>query len=473
MKWAAFLGVLLLLAAGGWRLLAQRAARDEGKVRVPTAEATRGTLLITLPVTGALESAEETPVRTELAGTLVQLCEDNLAVKPGDFVYQLDTRDLIDQRTERERALTDAQEALTSGETDAQTNTTQTENDAISAQESLKLTQEQARAQRAKIDAQVKFAEGQVARASRELARSERLAKLNWIAGTKLREAQRSFRSQQFDLDQQRAQQADVKKKTDEQIQDQQAAVDLAAHALTTAKANAESNLTNNHIRVDNAKRLLEEVEQKIVQCTVNSPAAGLAVIETNTENWPERRPYRVGDQVGAGMAPVRVYDFTRMQVRCQIGEMDISRVHQGQQARVSSSGQPGRHYRGAVAVVEELARDSNVFQGGTPGKKVFGLLVKLAEADPAHLRPGMTVDLEIVLDDVREATMVPIRAIFREGKRSLVYVARGEGFAPVPVTVGRRNDLLVEVSGKVRAGDRVALERPLNRVSTRAEEQP
>jgi len=89
--------------------------------------------------------------------------------------------------------------------------------------------------------------------------------------------------------------------------------------------------------------------------------------------------------------------------------------------------------------VVEELAQDSNVWQGGTPGKKVFGLLIKLAESDPAHLRPGMTVDLEIVLDDVRKVTMVPIRAVFREGSRALVYRARGTGFEAVPVTQGRR----------------------------------
>jgi multidrug efflux pump subunit AcrA (membrane-fusion protein) len=149
------------------------------------------------------------------------------------------------------------------------------------------------------------------------------------------------------------------------------------------------------------------------------------------------------------------------MQVRCQIGEMDISRVHTGQDAFVTASGGSGRRYRGKVTVVEELAQESNVWQGGTPGKKVFGLLVALSEADPTRLRPGMTVDLEIVLGSVREATMVPIRAVFKDGGRSVVYRARAEGFEPVPVTVGTRNDLQVEVKGNIGVSDRVALERP------------
>jgi multidrug efflux pump subunit AcrA (membrane-fusion protein) len=72
-----------------------------------------------------------------------------------------------------------------------------------------------------------------------------------------------------------------------------------------------------------------------------------------------------------------------------------------------------------------------------------------------------MTVDLEIVLDSVREATMVPIRAVFTEdGKRS-VYRARGKGFERVPVSTGRRNDLMIELRSGVVVGDRVALERP------------
>jgi hypothetical protein len=320
---------------------------------------------------------------------------------------------------------------------------------------------EKAKAEQEKTTAQVKYTESETARAAREMTRSQRLAKLNYIAGTKLRDAEKMYRAQEFTLERQYAQQADVDKRTGEQVQDQQTAVDLASHTLDTAKANAQEDVESARVHVAEAQRKLDQVDEKIAQCTVLSPAAGLAVIETNTDNWPERRPYRLGDQVGSGGAPVRVYDFTKMRARCQIGEMDISRVHTGQDAYASSSAAGGRRYRGKVAVVEELAQESNVWQGGTPGKKVFGLIINLSEVDRAHLRPGMTVDLEIVLDSVREAMMVPIRAVFKDSGKSVVYRTRGATFERVPVTVGTRNDLQVEVSGSLKVGDRVALERP------------
>ena len=462
--------VLLAVGVGGWRWRAISSARAVTKVSVPTAEVTRGSLVVTLPVNGALESAQETPVRTDIDGTLIKLCEDNSQVSPGDLIFQLDTKDLIDQREVLARALTDAQEALSSEQADGQTSIAQAASDAEAAQEALKLAQEKAQAERERIAAQVKYAESETARAQRELTRSQRLAKVNYIPGTKLREAEKAYRQQEFALAQQRAQQADVDKRTGEQVQDAQTAYDLAVHTWETAKAHAAENVGDARIDLAEAQRKLDEVGKKIAQCTVTAPVAGLAVVETNSDNWPERRPYRLGDQIDSGTAPVQIYDFQRMQVRCQIGEMDISRVHDGQDAFVSSPTLPERRYRGKVAVVEELAQDADVWQGGTPGKKVFGVLVTLTEADPAHLRPGMTVDLEVVLDSVREATMTPIRAVFKEGGKSVVYRARGESFERVPVTVGTRNDLLIEVRGEVRAGDRVALEPPPAQLVQRAE---
>jgi multidrug efflux pump subunit AcrA (membrane-fusion protein) len=460
-KRSLYLVITLAIIVGGWRLLAIGAKRTEAKSEIPTGEVTSGSLVVTLPVSGALESAVETPVRTEIEGSLIEICQDNSPVKPGDIVYQLDTKELGTQRDTLQRALTDAQDQLGTTQLDDETRVTQAESDAQGAQESLKLAQDKAQAEREKLAAQVKYEEGETARAAQELARSQRLAKVNYIAGTKLRDAEKVYRAQQFKLEQQRALQADADKRTSEQVQDQQSAYDLAVHALATAKANNLEDMADASIHVSEAQRKLDEIDRKIAQCTVASPAAGLAVIETNAENWPERRPYRLGDQVGSGAAPVRVYDFTKMQVRCQIGEMDISRVHRGQDVFVTSSAGNGKQYRGKVAVVEELAQESNVWQGGTPGKKVFGLLVALSEADPAHLRPGMTVDLEIVLDSVRQAMMAPIRAVFKDGNQSVVYRVRREGFERVPVRAGTRNDLQIEVSGSLRAGDRLALERP------------
>jgi multidrug efflux pump subunit AcrA (membrane-fusion protein) len=145
---ALYLILALVAIAVGWRFVVAGSRRAETKSGVPTGEVTRGSLVVTLPINGALESAQETPVRTELEGNLIEICEDNSAVKPGDVVYKLDTKTLTDQRDELERALTDAKEALSTTEADSQTRLTQAESDAEAAQESLTLAKEKAQAER-------------------------------------------------------------------------------------------------------------------------------------------------------------------------------------------------------------------------------------------------------------------------------------------------------------------------------------
>jgi len=452
---------VVVVAAAGWRLKVSYSARGAGKARVPTAEVSRGPLVVTLPVTGVLQSSQETQVRGEVSGALIEICQDNTAVKAGDFIFQLDTKDLVKQRDELTRGVADAEEALNNARAEGETAIAQADSDAAAAEESLALAKQKARAENDKVAAQVRHAEGELARAQRELMRSQRLARLNYIAGTKLREAEKMYRQQEFDLKQQRAQQADTEKRIAEQVGDQEMALELAQHALDTAKANALEEIEGELIHVAEAQRRLEEVEKKITQCRVAAPVAGMAVIQTNEDNWPERRPYRLGDQLEAGSSPVMIYDVNSMQVRCQIGEMDVTRVHKGQAAYVSPASDGEKRYRAEVSLVEELVQESNVWQGGTPGKKVFAVLVTLRESDPRRLRPGMTVDLEIVVDRVPDATVVPMWTVFSEKGKSFVYRAVRDGFERVPVTTGDRNDLMIEVRGDVRAGDRVALSRP------------
>jgi HlyD family secretion protein len=458
--------ILIILVAAlvtGWQIYKTSAHPETTKTTVPTAVVTRGTLMVTLPANGALESAQEQPVRTDISGTLVQICPDNTQMKPGDVVFQLDTKDLEAQRDELARGVVDAEDALSNAKDDGEVSVTQAQGDATTTREALKLAQAKAKADIEKAAAEADFAKGEMDRSQTDLTRTQRLFALKYIAGTKLQDSERAFRQKKHDWELQVAQKEEIEKQSREQVKDKETAVQLADHSLETTKANVQEHVEDAQIKLLEAQRKLLDVEKKIAQCTVLSPAAGLAVIETNSDNWPERRPYRLGDNVQSGNAPVRVYDFKHMQVRCQVGEMDIARIHKDQKVYVSSPTLAGRRYNGKVAMVEELAQESNVWQGGTPGKKVFGLLITLADTDPAHLRPGMTVDLEIVLDTVREATMVPIRAVFQEGKKSYVYVTGNAGFTRVSVTTGTRNDLGIEVRGKLKVGDQVALDKPLS----------
>ena len=453
--------VVAMLAGGGYWLRDRAVRRPKAKATVATAQVRRGDLRVTLPVNGFLDSAEVADIRSEVDGKILWIHENSAPVAAGELLLELDTKELVDQRDQLTQELNDAKETLNKAQADGQVEASQAQSAVEKSREALELAREKAQAERERIVARVQFAEGQLVRAQHELARAQRLAELHYIPGTKLREAEKVYRAQEFELEQRRAEQADVAKATDEEVRKAERDLELAQQQLDTAETNARLNVNDARIQIGETNRKLDEVNQKIEQCRVVAPTSGLVVVNVNRENWPERRPYRAGDDVEAGRDPLSIFNLETMQVRCQVGEMDISRVRKGQVAFVLSPAERGKRYRATVTAVEELARDSNVWEGGTPGKKVFGALVSLEEADAAHLRPGMTVDLEIVLAELKDATAVPAQAVFSEGGRQVVYVRRGDGFEAVPVTTATRSDLEMAVKGKLRPGEVVALARP------------
>ena len=475
--------VVAVLGAAGWWLRERLAGPLTVALHVPTAEAKRQRLTVTLPVHGYLESADVTRVRFDptsqprgggltvmrrdgrmitFSGSLkiVELCENNAPVETGDLLFQLDTKDLIDQRDELAQSLADAQEALSKAEADAQVTVSQAESGVEEAQEALALAREQTQAEREKAAAQVNFTQGELQRVERELERDRRLAELNYIPGTDLRKTETAWREQKHTLEQQQLAQQNTEAQGAEKMQSAQTALELAQHEFDAARDRAASSVESAQIKLADTQASLDQANAQIAACRVVAPTAGFAVLDTTWQSG-ERRPWRVGDELRTGQAPVMIYDLEKMHVRCQIGEMDISRVHEGQEAFVLSPSQWGRRYGARVGAVEELAREAEIWSGGTPGKKVFGTLVDLEESDPAHLRPGMSVDVEIVLEDLKNVITVPIRAVFRREGGRVVYRKRGQDFEPVPVTTGSRSDLLMAVGGSIRPGDAVALTRP------------
>lgn len=453
--------VVVLVVPVGWWLRARASHPAVAPVKVETAPVARERLVVTLPVNGSLESSEETDIRTEVQGKIATICENGVRVKPGDLILQLDTKEFVDKRDEAVKNVVEAREALNKADAEGQVSISQAESEVKKAEEVRDLARAKAQAQREKLTAEVAFAEGELARVKRELQRDQRLAGLHYIPGTKLQETEKRYRAQSDKLDTLRLHQGDLEKQTAEDLQSAELGVQLAQQECEAARTSLAASLDDARIRIKETERSLQEAEQNIAYCTIKAPTGGMAMVTTNHSDWMDQHPWRVGDELDPGDRALQIYNSEKMRVSCQIGEIDISRVIKGQLAYVLCPSRPGKRYRAKLTMVEEMARPTEVWSGDTPGKRTFAARVEIAEADPGHLKPGMTVDLEIVLADRKQVLAVPVRALFHEGKQAVVYRQRGVRFERAAVTSGVRGDLKVEVKGPLHPGERVALSRP------------
>lgn len=72
--------------------------RNSKSENIPTAKVEKGELTVSLAINGILESTDQTPVRSDIRGVLISVCKNNSAVEVGDFVFELDTKELELQR---------------------------------------------------------------------------------------------------------------------------------------------------------------------------------------------------------------------------------------------------------------------------------------------------------------------------------------------------------------------------------------
>jgi HlyD family secretion protein len=215
--------------------------------------------------------------------------------------------------------------------------------------------------------------------------------------------------------------------------------------------------------QLDDAKREYERVkdgpdpddiavaEARIAaaQATVNQ-----AFIEAPFDGEITMVDIKPGDQVQPGTLAFRVDDFSRLLVDIEVSEVDINQIKEGQQVTMSFDAIQISEYHGEV--VEVALVGDNV-----AGVVNFTVIVELDDPDE-QVRPGMTSAVNIVIEQIDEAMLIPNRAVRVVDGERVVYILKDGQLEPVPVTLGASSDLYSQVvGGDLNAGDTIVLNPP------------
>jgi hypothetical protein len=87
-------------------------------------------------------------------------------------------------------------------------------------------------------------------------------------------------------------------------------------------------------------------------------------------------------------------------------------------------------------------------------------------------LRPGLLADVEIIVDEVKDAITIPMQAVFdREGK-SIVFVKTATGFEAREVTAAKRTESTMVIGSGLKPGEVLALSDPFAVKKATSEEE-
>ena len=134
-------------------------------------------------------------------------------------------------------------------------------------------------------------------------------------------------------------------------------------------------------------------------------------------------RPVELGETVtgsgsfNAGTVISTVADLGTMLVKAGVNEVDIGKIHLGQETRITLDAFPRVVFMGSISRIAPAARlDDQV--------KVFDVEIALDELG-RELRTGMTANIE-VRGEIREQVLaIPVESVFVRGEEEVVYVLR------------------------------------------------
>jgi HlyD family secretion protein/macrolide-specific efflux system membrane fusion protein len=160
------------------------------------------------------------------------------------------------------------------------------------------------------------------------------------------------------------------------------------------------------------------------------------------------------------GKSLLTVADLSALLVRVNLNQIDVAKVAVGRKVTLTLDALPGKTYS---AVVTKVAPASVKLPG--KDQEVFPVEAELSAPD-GLIKPGMTADVRIHLDEKDGVLALPLEAIVKEsGKTFVNKVTEGpeheQKTDKIEVALGLRNDRDVEIASGLDEGARVLLRPP------------
>jgi RND family efflux transporter MFP subunit len=459
--------VLLLLLLAGWQgavLYRAALAASRKPVHLATVNVERGDLALTLSGRGTLEAAHTFPLANQQVDTqIVEIVQDGVVVHKGDVVVRLDASRVEKELRDRKLADEEAKAQLLKVKADQLLNVKNASTTMTKATQQQDLLLSSNRAEQEQAEARVQFNRGELTYRQRDLVRTQGLAKDLLVPATKVEEADLNVKSREFELTQQERQLDSKHEQQRSAVTQGELLISDATYTATSAKNKANAQVANAEYNAAAARRLLELSETQLQWCTIPSPANGLTVLtRTWDQNLSTARPLRSGDPARPSMRFLDIIDLDRTRVVTSMSEIDLSQVKVGLPVRLWPRSAPDQVLKGRIASISGLARSGNMWSAGQVlGKKTFRVVIDLLESRPDLLRPGMTMDFEVLRGNVAKALRVPLQALFKTTHGTSVFIQQGGRFVARPVKLGAHNATYAAVVAGLKGGEKIALQRP------------
>ncbi len=447
----------------------------------------RGPLRISVTESGTLKSRDRVVVKSEVEGrtTILWLIPEGRHVQKDDLLLELDASRLEDEKTRQQITVLNAEASYIRARENLAVTKSQTESDIAKA----KLAHKFAKLDHQKyikgeypqevqqVEADITIARRELIRAKEKLHWSEELEKEGYITKTELEADELALEQKQLKVElserdlevlQEYTHVRDLEqKKSDVEQAEKALEREMLQSSADMVQANAE--LKAKESEYARQKTILAKTIDQIAKCRVVAPVAGMVVYSTTGRgSWRGNvEPMEEGQEVRERQELIYLPTTASMMAEVKVHESSLRKVHQGMEVVITTDALPGKVLPGKVGKIALLPDATMAWLN--PDLKVFSTDIYL-DGDASEVRPGMSCQAEIIVEEYADTVYVPVQSVLRVGGKPTVYVVGPDGVQPREVELGLDNNRMVRIVNGLQEGERILLAPPLAPSEVRTE---
>ena len=363
-----------------------------------TARVERGNLRNTVTATGTLEAVTTVEVGSQASGTISALYADfNSTVRRGQVIAQLDPAQAQAQVQQSRANLEQARAGLEQ----ARASLAQSRAGVADAQAKALAARSTVQGQQAGVSsaqANLNVLKAQMDDAASVLRQEESLLRSGVISQREYETARANYRTAEARFNQAVAQlnQARVSEQSSSSAGVAQAQAQVQQAQAQVQQAQAQ--VRNAEAQVQQAEAALRLAEINLSHTTITSPIDGVVV----------SRDVDVGQTVAASLSAPTLFtiaqDLTQMQVIANIDQADIGLVEQAKGVRFDVDAFPGEEFTGTIQQIR-------LNPVNTQNVVTYNVVIDVSNPEQ-KLKPGMTANLTITIDERTNVLKVPNAAL-------------------------------------------------------------
>ena len=189
-------------------------------------------------------------------------------------------------------------------------------------------------------------------------------------------------------------------------------------------------------------------IRARLESTTITSPISGTIVSKNVTVGEIVAGPLGGGNfSVPTPMAEIA--DLNDLEVQTDVDEVDMSKVHVGQEARITVDAYPDKTYKGAVREIAATTwsrRDVGI---------TYRVKVHITNPDKI-LKLGMTANVDFMIENRGQVLTVPKSAVLVQGDEQFVFKVRDQKVYKREVETGMEGEEFVEITAGLQSGEKV-----------------